>query len=95
MMARDVSGSADEALVRVGAVLGNATEDGWPGRLAGARAVMASVLTAHSFGGVSYEFVPGAEVLPRLAPREARRLFGGVAGHRHLNGPGPPGEAPR
>lgn len=204
MMARDVSINAGEAPVRVGAVLGNAAEDGWPGRLAGARvdelrlgpaeaqksrlrkaseggvevaisldrgtqlrdgdillwdearrtallarvdltdvliidlsalldgprelsmatcvelghalgnqhwpavvkgtrvyvpqtvarAVMASVMKTHSFGGVRYEFVPGADVIPRLAPREARRLFGAAAGHRHPGAPGSPGEAP-
>jgi urease accessory protein len=204
MMARDVSASADEAPVRVGAVLGNATEGGWPGRLAGARvdelrlgqaeaqksrlrkvsssgvevaisldrgtqlrdgdillwdearrtallarvdlsdvliidlsalldlprevsmatclelghalgnqhwaavvkgarvyvpltvarAVMASVMKTRSFGGVTYEFVPGAAVIPQLAPREARRLFGAAAGHRHPNAPESPGEAP-
>lgn len=204
MTDRDVSARADEELVRVSAVLGNATEDGWPGRLAGARvdalrldqaeaqksrlrkvseggvevaisldrgtqlrdgdilrwdearrtallarvaltdvliidlsalldvpravsmatclelghalgnqhwpavvkgvrvyvplavarAVMASVMKTHSFRGVTYEFVPGAEVIPQLAPRDARRLFGAAAGHRHPDAPGSPGEAP-
>ncbi len=37
MAVRDVSIYAGKALVRVDAVLGRATEDGWPGRLAGAR----------------------------------------------------------
>jgi urease accessory protein len=37
MTAKDTSPGAGEALVRVGAVLGRATEDGWPGRLRGAR----------------------------------------------------------
>jgi urease accessory protein len=59
-----------------------------------ARAVMASVMKTHSFEGVTYEFVPGAEVLPRLAPREARRLFGAAEGHRHLPEPQSPGAVP-
>jgi urease accessory protein len=59
-----------------------------------ARAVMASVMKTHSFEGVTYAFVPGAEVLPQLAPREARRLFGAAEGHRHLPEPESPGTIP-
>jgi urease accessory protein len=62
--------------------------------LAVARAVMASVMKTHSFEGVRYEFVSGAEVLPHLAPREARRLFGAAEGHRHLPEPEVPGTVP-
>jgi len=55
------------------------------------RKVMASVMRTHAFEGISCEFVPGAEVIPYLAPHEIRRLFGGadstphshVAGHPH------------
>ena len=62
--------------------------------LAVSRAVMASVMKTHSFEGVTYEFVPGAEVLPHLAPREARRLFGAAEGHRHLPEPESPDTIP-
>jgi urease accessory protein len=55
--------------------------------LAVARAVMASVMKTHAFEGVTYEFAPGADVLPCLAPHEARRLFGAAEGHRHLPEP--------
>jgi urease accessory protein len=55
------------------------------------RAVMASVMKTHGFEGVTYEFVPGADVLPHLAPHEARRLFGAAEGHRHLPEPESPG----
>ena len=48
-----------------------------------ARAVMISVMKTHSFEGVTYVFVPGAEVIPYLAPHEARRLFGAAEGHHH------------
>ena len=58
-----------------------------------ARAVMASVLKTHSFDGIKYEFVPGADVIAQLAPHEARRLFGAAEGHRHLPGPEAPGAA--
>jgi urease accessory protein len=59
-----------------------------------ARAVMASVMKTHAFAGVTYEFVPGAEVTPHLAPHEARRLFGAAGGHRHLPGPDSPAAVP-
>jgi urease accessory protein len=49
--------------------------------------VMASVMKTHSFEGVGYAFAPGAEVIPYLAPHEARRLFGAAEGHRHADGP--------
>jgi urease accessory protein len=57
-----------------------------------ARAVMASVMKTHSFEGVTYAFVPGADVIPYLAPHEARRLFGAAEGHRHNDASGPSGE---
>lgn len=59
-----------------------------------ARAVMASVMKTHSFDGIRYEFVPGADVIAHLAPHEARRLFGAAAGHRHLPVPESPGAVP-
>ena len=52
------------------------------------KAVMASVLKTHDFDGISYEFAAGAEVIPYLAPHEARRLFGTAERHQHNNAPG-------
>ena len=49
--------------------------------------VMASVMKTHSFEGITYAFAPGAEVIPYLAPHEARRLFGAAEGHRHDDAP--------
>ncbi|MET0773163.1 MAG: urease accessory protein UreE [Candidatus Limnocylindrales bacterium] len=48
-------------------------------------AVMSSVMKTHAFEGISYEFVPASEVIPYLAPHEARRLFGAaeMPGHHH------------
>jgi urease accessory protein len=57
-----------------------------------AQAVMASVMKTHCFGGVTYEFVPGADVISQLAPREARRLFGAAVVHHHPHRPGSKGE---
>lgn len=43
-----------------------------------------AVLEAHRLEGVSWWFARGADVLPYLAPDEARLLFaGGAAGHSH------------
>jgi urease accessory protein len=47
------------------------------------RKVMASVMKTHRFEGIRYEFVPGNEVVPYLAPHESRRLFGGAEGPVH------------
>lgn len=85
--------------VELGHALGN---QHWPAVIKGtrvyvpltvAREVMASVMKTHALADVTYEFVPGADVLARLAPHEARRLFGAAGGHRHLPEPGAPGAA--
>ena len=46
---------------------------------------MASVMKTHRFEGIRYEFVPGGEVVPYLAPHESRRLFGGAEGPVHVH----------
>lgn len=48
-----------------------------------ARQVMASVMKTHAFAGITYDFVSGTEVIPYLAPHEARRLFGGANSTPH------------
>jgi urease accessory protein len=52
------------------------------------RKVMASVMRTHAFAHLTYQFVPGTEVIPYFAPHEARRLFGGAGStpHSHLSG---------
>ena len=47
------------------------------------RKVMASVMETHRFEGIRYAFAPGGEIVPYLAPHEARRLFGGAEGPVH------------
>ncbi len=49
------------------------------------RKVMASVMNTHRFEGVRYEFVPGGDVVPYLAPHESRRLFGAAEGPVHTH----------
>lgn len=101
VMVVDLSGLCDgepETLVRtaieVGHALGN---QHWPAVVKGTRvfvpltvdrAVTAAVMGTHAFSGITYEFVSGAEVIPFLAPHEARRLFGGAgsASHSHVAG---------
>jgi len=47
--------------------------------------VMASVMKTHRFEGIRYEFVPGDDIVPYLAPHESRRLFGGAEGPIHTH----------
>jgi urease accessory protein len=62
------------------------------------RNVMASVMRTHAFHGIEYKFMPGAEVIPYLAPHESRRLFGGADStphshvHDHPHSPGQNGD---
>jgi urease accessory protein len=49
------------------------------------RKVMASVMNTHRFEGIRYEFVPGEDIVPYLAPHESRRLFGGAEGPVHTH----------
>lgn len=54
--------------------------------------VMASVMRTHGFDDVGPRFVAGQEVLPYLAPHEARQLFGGAdqGVHSHATDPEDP-----
>ena len=93
----DASASgATELLLRTCVELGHALgNQHWPALVKGARVfvpltvdhkVMASVMDTHRFEHIRYEFVPGAEIIPYLAPHESRRLFGGAEGpvHSHV-----------
>lgn len=60
-----------------------------------AREAMEAVMETHRLEGVSWWFARGADVLPYLAPHEARLLFAGAAaGHSHLPA-GPGDDRPR
>jgi len=82
-----------EVLVRTCVELGHALgNQHWPAVVKGNRVfipltvdkkVMASVMKTHAFHGITYEFIPGSEVIPYLAPHESRRLFGGAEGPMH------------
>ncbi|MDR3621861.1 MAG: urease accessory protein UreE [Paludisphaera borealis] len=51
------------------------------------RKVMASVMKTHAFEGIHFEFAPGSEIIPYLAPHESRRLFGGADSTPHVHTP--------
>ncbi len=77
--------------VELGHAMGN---QHWPALVKGTRVyvpltvdrkVMASVMNTHRFEGIRYEFVPGGDVVPYLAPHESRRLFGGAEGPVHTH----------
>jgi urease accessory protein len=86
-----------EALARTCFELGHALgNQHWPAVVKGTkvyvpltvdRKVMASVMKTHAIAGITFEFVPGTEVIPYLAPHEARRLFGGANAtpHSHVH----------
>ena len=92
-----VIGEDQEAVVRTVFELGHALgNQHWPAIVKGSRVfvpltvdrkVMASVMKTHNLPGVRYDFVPGAEVIPYMAPHEARRLFGGAGAtpHSHVH----------
>jgi len=80
--------------VELGHALGN---QHWPALVKGTRVyvplavdrkVMESVMRTHRFEGIRYGLIPGAEVVPYLAPHESRRLFGAAEGAVHSHAPG-------
>jgi urease accessory protein len=91
-----LSSIASELLLRTCVELGHALgNQHWPALVKGTRVfvpltvdrkVMASVMNTHRFENIRYEFVPGADIIPYLAPHESRRLFGGAEGpvHSHV-----------
>ncbi|HUP07936.1 MAG TPA: hypothetical protein VMU47_12330 [Caldimonas sp.] len=91
----DVATQSPELMLRTCVELGHALgNQHWPALvkdnrvyvpLTVDRKVMASVMNTHRFEGVRYEFVPGVEVVPYLAPHESRRLFGAAEGPVHTH----------
>lgn len=77
-------------IIRLSVELGHAIgNQHWPAVVKGTKVyvpltvdktVMLSVLETHHIEGITFDFHPGIEVIPYLAPHEVRRLFGG-AGH--------------
>lgn len=90
-----LAGEAPDLAMRTCIELGHALgNQHWPALVKGGRVfvpltvdrkVMASVMKTHRFEGIRYEFVPGGEIVPYLAPHESRRLFGGAEGPVHTH----------
>jgi len=88
-----LAGATPEIALRTCVELGHALgNQHWPALVKGNRVfvpltvdrkVMSSVMNTHRFEGIRYEFVPGGEIVPYLAPHESRRLFGGAEGPVH------------
>lgn len=91
----DMHQAAPEVALRTCVELGHALgNQHWPALVKGDRVfvpltvdrrVMSSVMNTHRFEGIRYEFVPGGEIVPYLAPHESRRLFGGAEGPVHTH----------
>lgn len=90
-----------QAIIRRSVELGHAIgNQHWPAVVKGAKIyvpltvdkkVMLSVMDTHHLEGITYEFQPGNEVIPYMAPHEIRRLFGGAShenNHIHSHAPG-------
>ena len=80
-----------ETCIELGHAIGN---QHWPAVIKGTKVyvpltvdkkVMESVMYTHSIPGVTYQFQPGTEVIPYLAPHEIRNLFGGTAQESHAH----------
>ncbi|OGT68864.1 MAG: urease accessory protein UreE [Gammaproteobacteria bacterium RIFCSPHIGHO2_12_FULL_45_9] len=92
---QDILKQSPEGILQIAFELGHALgNQHWPALmkngkifvpLAVDRKVMSSVMHTHNFTGITFNFVPGQEIIPYLAPHEARKLFGGMDAtpHRH------------
>ncbi|KXF77048.1 urease accessory protein UreE [Paramesorhizobium deserti] len=93
----NVATQSPEIILRTCFELGHALgNQHWPAVVKGSKVfvpltidqkVMSSVMRTHDFSGITFEFVPGEDVIPYLAPHESRRLFGGAepASHAHAD----------
>lgn len=82
-----------EEIIRQCVELGHAVgNQHWPAIVKGTKVyvpltvdkkVMTSVMDTHHFEDITYDFQPGQEVIPFLAPHEVRQLFGGCSQELH------------
>ena len=90
-----LASSSQEEIIRRSLELGHAIgNQHWPAVVKGTkiyvpltvdRQVMLSVMDTHHLEGITYEFQPGREVIPYMAPHEIRRLFGGASHGSHAH----------
>lgn len=84
-----IAGKNPEEVIRRSLEIGHAVgNQHWPAIVKGTKLyipltvdkkVMMSVMDTHHFEDITYEFQPGQEVIPFLAPHEIRQLFGGAS----------------
>lgn len=90
-----LAGDDPENIIRRSLELGHAIgNQHWPAVVKGTKIyvpltvdkqVMLSVMDTHRLEGITYEFQPGREVIPYMAPHEIRRLFGGASHGSHTH----------
>lgn len=88
-------GRVPEEIIRISVELGHALgNQHWPAVVKGTKVyvpltvdkkVMLSVMETHNIEGITYEFQPGTDIIPYLAPHEVRRLFGGASHESHAH----------
>ena len=96
MLVIDLSGIKDKDpldIMRISVELGHAIgNQHWPAVVKGSKVyvpltvdkkVMLSVMETHHIEGITFDFQPGTDVIPFLAPHEVRRLFGGASHESH------------
>lgn len=84
-----------ETIIHIAVELGHAIgNQHWPAVVKGTvvyvpltvdRKVMESVMRTHHIENISFEFRPGDQIIPYLAPHEIRRLFGATGPDSHTH----------
>lgn len=90
-----LAAESPERMIRTAVEFGHAVgNQHWPAVVKGMqvyipltvdRKVMQSVMRTHRLEHVAFEFRPGSEIIPYLAPHETRRLFGGTGPDSHVH----------
>lgn len=91
----ELAGQSPETIIRIAVELGHAIgNQHWPAvvkdtwvyvPLTVDRKVMDSVMRTHHIEYIGYDFRPGDQIIPYLAPHEIRRLFGAAAPDAHTH----------
>lgn len=90
-----LAAESPERMIRTAVEFGHAVgNQHWPAVVKGMqvyipltvdRKVMQSVMRTHRLEHIVFEFRPGSELIPYLAPHETRRLFGGTGPDSHVH----------
>lgn len=90
-----LAAESPERMIRTAVEFGHAVgNQHWPAVVKGMQVyipltvdhkVMQSVMRTHRLEHIVFEFRPGSEIIPYLAPHETRRLFGGTGPDSHVH----------